>query len=103
MSGIWILCCFRKKLHLFLVVEGNDRKLAGANKSLADGWRLIRSELSMEDPTKLGVCLSSDHTREETRLADGTPAVMMKYGMGSYVRGCVIKSGPRSGYSAPRR
>ena len=88
-SEVWNSCYYHAKLKLFLVVYVDDFKLAGPQKNIKEGWRLIRAGLQMEDPTPLGVFLGCNHVRTEVTLADGTRATMMKYEMEGFMRSCV--------------
>ena len=48
----------------------DDFKLAGPKDKLAEGWKLIKQGLTMEEPEILGVFLGCSHVRKEAKLAD---------------------------------
>ena len=47
----WQSCYWHETLRLFLVVYVDDFKLSGPSHNLAQGWRIIKHGLSIEDPT----------------------------------------------------
>lgn len=55
----------RDGLDLPSVVYANDFKMAGPAKNLEKGWKLIRRDISMDDPEPVNLCLGCHH-REYT-------------------------------------
>ena len=45
----WPSCYYMKRLQLFLVIYVDDFKLAGPKKNIAEGWKLLRQGLNIED------------------------------------------------------
>ena len=48
-SKDWPSCYYHPRLRLMLVVYVDDFKLAGPKKSMAEGWKLLRHELGIEE------------------------------------------------------
>ena len=46
---------------------------------MAEGWRLIRSGITMDDPTAVGECLGCMHNVYEHQI-DGQKVRVMEYG-----------------------
>jgi hypothetical protein len=61
----WRSCFFHPDLRLFLVIYVDDFKLAGPKANLAAGWRLLREELNLEEPSPMNHFLGC--TTEEGR------------------------------------
>ena len=57
----WPSCFVHAQLALFLVVYVDDFKLAGPVSNLAKGWKLIRRDIKMDDPTPLDKYLGCEH------------------------------------------
>ena len=50
----WPSCYKHPDLQLFLVIYVDDFKLAGPEKNLAKGWKLLRGGLSIEAEKRIG-------------------------------------------------
>ena len=88
-----------KRLDLFLVIYVDAFKLAGPEKNLAEGLRLIRGDanndggkgLMMEDPTPLGQYLGWKHIQGSVTLPNGNTAKTIEYDMEDFLDSCVIR------------
>ena len=67
----WKSCYYHQRLKLFLTVYVDDFKMSGPITALAEGWKLIRSKIKMEDPTPSGRYLGCDHVMEEKIMTKG--------------------------------
>ena len=67
----WRSCFYHKRLKLFLIVYVDDFKLAGPKQNLTEGWKLIRSKIKTEDPTKIDKFLGCQHTIVEKFIKEG--------------------------------
>ena len=56
----WRSCFWHPRLKLFLVVYVDDFKMSGPEGNLREGWQLIRSRLTLEDPTPSGKYLGCE-------------------------------------------
>ena len=70
---------FHRKLKLFLVIYVDDFKLAGPREHLAEGWRLLRTGLSIEPERGAGLYLGCNTLRKNFRLPDGRLATAVEY------------------------
>ena len=59
----WNSCFKHEKLKLFLLVYVDDFKLAGPKKNLANGWKLIKSVITIDEPRELNRYLGCDHEK----------------------------------------
>ena len=50
----WPSCYYHKRLSLFLVIYVDDFKMAGPEKSIKDGWSLLRKGLGIEAEARVG-------------------------------------------------
>ena len=50
----WKSCYWHPQLQLVLNVYVDDFKLAGPKKNLAKGWELLRKNIQMEQPQRIG-------------------------------------------------
>ena len=88
-----------KRLDLFLTIYVDDFKLAGPEKNLTEGWRLIRGDanngrgkgLIMEDPTPLGHYLGCNHVQGIVALPNGNTAKTVTYDMEEFLDSCVVR------------
>ena len=65
-------CFWHSRLKLFLAVYVDDFKMSGPEGNLREGWQLIRSHLTLEDPTPSGKYLGCEHrVFESTVPAEG--------------------------------
>jgi hypothetical protein len=61
----WQSCYVHPRLRLLLIAYVDDLMPAGPKGNLAEGWRLIRRDLELEDPTPLGLFLGCKHEKAE--------------------------------------
>ena len=87
----WPSLYFHAQLKLLLVVYVDDLKLAGPSQNLKRGWELLGSELRLEPPTPLGLCLGCNITKGESELHDKTKVRTVTYDMESYLEMTVKK------------
>ena len=87
----WPSSYFRKRLGLKLIVYVADFKLAGPKQNLAEGWRIIRGKVDVEQPGPLGHFLGCKHGQFSDTLEDGTKIQGIRYNAESFLRGCVAK------------
>ena len=96
----WPSCYYMKRLDLFLVVYVDDFKLAGPVGHLAEGWKLIHGdatidgqgkELVMDDPTPLGQYLGCNHKQSTITLPNGVKANAIEYDMEDFRDSCVSR------------
>jgi hypothetical protein len=70
----WRSCYRHAALGLFLVVYVDDFKMSGPSANMEEGWRLIRRNIRMDDPTLLDKYLGCSHTVHQATLdAGGDP------------------------------
>ena len=79
----WPSCYWHPRLRLFLIVYVDDFKMAGPRESLAEGWRLVRKNISTDDPTPFGRFLGCEHVIHEFPCASahGGKIRVMEYNM----------------------
>eukprot|EP00974_Lingulodinium_polyedra_P017211 1668440-Lingulodinium_polyedra.AAC.1 len=81
------------ELQLFLVIYVDDFKLSGPTGNLAEGWRLLRSGLSIEPEQRYtadGVTyLGCTIERTEFTLPGGQKGTAITYNMEKFVDSCV--------------
>jgi len=113
----WRSCFWHSRLKLFLVVYVDDFKMSGPEGNLREGWQLIRSHLTLEDPTPSGKYLGCEHrVFESTVPAEGNflhglasqgaspvrgaspaataatvPVRVVEYDMSSFLQQCVAR------------
>jgi len=71
-----------------LTVYVDDFKLAGPGNNLAQGWKLIRSCLDVEQPGPIGPYLGCKHEMS-TPTVDGSEVRVMTYNMEEYLEAIV--------------
>ena len=93
----WSSCYYMKRLDLFLTIYVDDFKLAGPKENLAEGWKLIRGNMTdeggtglmMEDPSPLGHYLGCLHVQGKVTLPNGNVANTITYDMEEFLGSCV--------------
>ena len=107
----WQSTFFHARLGLMLVIYVDDLKLAGPAKNLKEGWALIRSKITAEEPTAASGTkfLGAMHTSYDRIIKDGTNPItgickcddekstkevkirVMEYEMKDFMTACVDK------------
>ena len=82
----WPACYVHPQLKLFLVLYVDDFKLAGPTANLAEGWRLLRSHLSIEPAKPIGLYLGCHHDIQPVCHTDGTVVKVMPYNMEEFLQ-----------------
>ena len=85
----WPSMYYYARLKLLLVVYVDDLKLAGPERNLVEGWKMLRSLLNIEPETDLGMYLGCTLRKGESRLKDGTRVSTMTYDMESFLEQCI--------------
>ena len=85
----WGSCFFHPTLRLFLIIYVDDFKLAGPQENLAEGWRLIRKNIVIEDPGPVAHFLGCTHRVGVCRLSSGSLARTMVYDMENFLQQCL--------------
>ena len=85
----WPSCYAHPTLRLFLVLHVDDFKLAGPRKNLAEGWRLLRQRLPIEDAKPIGLYLGCCHNVSKSRHIAGAAILVMQYSMEGFLKTCV--------------
>ena len=60
------------KLKLYLIVYVDDFKMAGPRVSLSEGWKLIRSGITTDDPVPVNRYLGCEHIVLESIIPEGS-------------------------------
>ena len=78
----WPSVFYHKRLRLLLMVYVDDFKLSGPSGSLAEGWSLIKSKVTLGEggPTPMGLCLGCHHKRFH-RVYNGKKVTGVRYNM----------------------
>ena len=84
LSEHWPSCYYHKRLRLMLCVYVDDFKLSGPTENHAEGWRLIRQGLKLDDLVPLddsdkGLYLGVIHRTYTKTRSDGTKVRIMEY------------------------
>ena len=77
------------RLRLFLALCVGDFKLAGPTANLVEGWRLLRTHLSIEPAKPIGLYLGCHHDIQTVCHKDGTVVTVMQYNMEGFLQSCV--------------
>ena len=68
------------------MVYVDDFKMGGpAGEAMKEGWELIRSGITMDDPTPVGQCLGCKHVVSE-HVIDGKKVRAMEYGVCDFMK-----------------
>ena len=84
----WLSCYFHPRLKLFLVIYVDDFKLAGPTENLAEGWKLLKQGIKMDDPAPLDRYLGC-HQRIANQEVDGQMVRSITYDMSDFLSSCV--------------
>ena len=88
----WRSCFWHPRLKLFLVVYVDDFKLSGPKANLSEGWSLIRSGITTDEPAGHGLYLGCLH--EVTRRpcpSGGDDVNVLEYNMQAFLESCVAR------------
>ena len=69
----------------------DDFKMSGPSKNMAEGWKLIRRGLQMDDPEPIGLYLGCVHEPFEMDHPSGGEVRQVRYNMEEYLRSTVTK------------
>ena len=85
-------CYYHPSLELFLVVYVDDFKMAGPQKNMKEGWKLIRKGIQLEDPKKMddqGLHFLGCKQSVRTIPINGKKVTTMTYDMEDFLKSCV--------------
>ena len=82
----WPSVYIHEKLQLVLVVYGDDFKMAGAQKNLAQGWSMLRTRLKIEPETGLDMYLGCNQSKGSVTLGNGHRVTTVTYDMEQFLR-----------------
>jgi len=75
---------------LLLSIYVDDFKLAGPADQLEEGWRLLRTRITMEDPEPVGLYLGCQQRLRSVKHENRNYQVM-EYDMSAFLRQCILK------------
>ena len=87
----WPSCYWHSRLSLFLSVYVDDFKMAGPERNMAEGWRLIQKYITMEQPQPANLYLGCEHERRTFTLPDGKEVTACVYNMQAYLESALDK------------
>ena len=83
---------FTRGLQLLLSVCVADFKMSGPKKNLAEGWRLMRAHIDLEEPAPAHLYLGCEHSFKTWPAEEGAlPIKSNAYGTREYLRTAVAK------------
>ena len=86
----WPSLYFHEGLRLMLSIYVDDFKLSGPVENLQKGWDLIRSKITIEDPTPVGLYLGCQQDIHYVVGEETTTAIMV-YNMEAFLEQCLEK------------
>ncbi len=87
-GATWPSTYFHPKLKLYLVIYADDFKLSGPKGNLAQGRKLLREDITIEEPQAIGLFLGCTHEMGTFKLPSGKLATSMTYNMQGFFEQC---------------